>query len=166
MNLWFMRCCSYKSSLWLYYLRCSIDMLTEQVFIAMLVDNFLYPISAFRSHFSQSINWSGIRYHLRNGKISKVYMCLLFLLRLQFGVLLSQDHLLKCVWPIPFSCFSTDWKMQGTKIYWLGREALIWERRKSTHCFSYLFTVQKSGTMATAQKVWRLRRKISLVFSN
>ncbi|KAJ6995521.1 hypothetical protein NC653_018102 [Populus alba x Populus x berolinensis] len=42
------------------------------VFIAMLVDNFLYPISAFRSHFSQSINWSGIRYHLKDGKISKI----------------------------------------------------------------------------------------------
>lgn len=42
------------------------------VFIAVLVDNFLYPISAFRSHFSQSINWSGIRYYLRDGKISKM----------------------------------------------------------------------------------------------
>jgi hypothetical protein len=42
------------------------------VFIAMLVDNFLYPISALRSHFSQSINWSGIRYHLKNGKIHKI----------------------------------------------------------------------------------------------
>jgi len=42
------------------------------VFIAMVVDNFLYPLSAFRSHFSQSINWSGIRYHLKNGKISKI----------------------------------------------------------------------------------------------
>ncbi|XP_062090904.1 uncharacterized protein LOC133797115 isoform X1 [Humulus lupulus] len=42
------------------------------VFIAMVVDNFLYPISAFRSHFTQSINWSGIRYHLKNGKISKI----------------------------------------------------------------------------------------------
>ncbi|GMY36115.1 Ceramide glucosyltransferase, nucleotide-diphospho-sugar transferase [Fagus crenata] len=42
------------------------------VFIAMLVDNFLYPISAMRSHFSQSINWSGIRYHLKNGKIFKI----------------------------------------------------------------------------------------------
>ncbi|GKV06709.1 hypothetical protein SLEP1_g18562 [Rubroshorea leprosula] len=42
------------------------------VFIALLVDNFLYPISAMRSHFSQSINWSGIRYHLKNGKISKI----------------------------------------------------------------------------------------------
>lgn len=42
------------------------------VFIAMLVDNFLYPISAVRSHFSQSINWSGIRYHLKNGKINKI----------------------------------------------------------------------------------------------
>lgn len=39
----------------------------------MLVDNFLYTISAVRSHFSQSINWSGIRYHLKDGKISKVY---------------------------------------------------------------------------------------------
>ncbi|GJZ24405.1 ceramide glucosyltransferase [Tanacetum coccineum] len=42
------------------------------VFVAMVVDNFLYPISAIRSHFSQSINWSGIRYHLRNGKIHKI----------------------------------------------------------------------------------------------
>lgn len=42
------------------------------VFLAMLVDNFLYPISAFRSHFSQSINWSGIRYYLKDGKISKI----------------------------------------------------------------------------------------------
>ncbi|XP_019190469.1 PREDICTED: uncharacterized protein LOC109184862 isoform X2 [Ipomoea nil] len=42
------------------------------VFIALVVDNFLYPISAFRSHFSQSINWSGIRYHLRDGKIRKI----------------------------------------------------------------------------------------------
>ncbi|XP_015688328.1 uncharacterized protein LOC102715626 isoform X2 [Oryza brachyantha] len=42
------------------------------VFIAVLVDNFLYPISAFRSHFSQSINWSGIRYHLKDGKINKI----------------------------------------------------------------------------------------------
>ncbi|XP_019436605.1 PREDICTED: uncharacterized protein LOC109342969 [Lupinus angustifolius] len=42
------------------------------VFIAMLVDNFLYPISAIRSFFSQSINWSGIRYYLKDGKISKI----------------------------------------------------------------------------------------------
>lgn len=42
------------------------------VFIAILVDNFLYPISAFRSHFTQSINWSGIRYHLKEGKIFKI----------------------------------------------------------------------------------------------
>lgn len=42
------------------------------VFIAILVDNFLYPISAFRSHFTQSINWSGIRYHLKDGKIFKI----------------------------------------------------------------------------------------------
>ncbi|EXB59758.1 hypothetical protein L484_010869 [Morus notabilis] len=42
------------------------------VFIALLVDNFLYPISAIRSHFSQSINWSGIRYHLKDGKIRKI----------------------------------------------------------------------------------------------
>ncbi|KAL6221071.1 hypothetical protein ACLB2K_008823 [Fragaria x ananassa] len=42
------------------------------VFIALIVDNFLYPISAFRSHFSQSINWSGIRYHLKNGKIFEI----------------------------------------------------------------------------------------------
>ncbi|KAJ6799806.1 uncharacterized protein M6B38_203675 [Iris pallida] len=42
------------------------------VFLAMLVDNFLYPISAIRSHFSQTINWSGVRYHLREGKINKI----------------------------------------------------------------------------------------------
>ncbi|MED6171333.1 hypothetical protein PIB30_039865 [Stylosanthes scabra] len=42
------------------------------VFVAILVDNFLYPISAVRSHFSQSINWSGIRYYLKDGKISKI----------------------------------------------------------------------------------------------
>ncbi|KAJ8466650.1 hypothetical protein OPV22_029202 [Ensete ventricosum] len=42
------------------------------VFLAMLVDNFLYPVSAIRSHFSQSINWSGVRYHLKNGKICKI----------------------------------------------------------------------------------------------
>ncbi|XP_030952359.1 uncharacterized protein LOC115975635 isoform X1 [Quercus lobata] len=45
------------------------------VFIAMLVDNFLYPVSAMRSHLSQSINWSGIQYHLKNGKISKIERC-------------------------------------------------------------------------------------------
>ncbi|XXG64337.1 hypothetical protein AAC387_Pa05g2319 [Persea americana] len=45
------------------------------VFLAMLVDNFLYPISAIRSHFSQSINWSGVRYHLKNGKIRKIERC-------------------------------------------------------------------------------------------
>lgn len=50
----------------------SFDVLIEQVFIAMLVDNFLYPLSAMRSHLSQSINWSGIRYHLKDGKICKV----------------------------------------------------------------------------------------------
>ncbi|KAF6141729.1 hypothetical protein GIB67_027907 [Kingdonia uniflora] len=44
----------------------------QLVFIALLVDNFLYPISAVRSHFSQSIDWSGVRYHLKDGKISKV----------------------------------------------------------------------------------------------
>lgn len=42
------------------------------IFLAMLVDNFLYPISAIRSHFSQTINWSGIRYHLKGGKVRKI----------------------------------------------------------------------------------------------
>ncbi|XP_020577062.1 uncharacterized protein LOC110022451 [Phalaenopsis equestris] len=42
------------------------------IFLAMLVDNFLYPISSIRSHFSQTINWSGIRYHLKKGKVSKI----------------------------------------------------------------------------------------------
>ena len=58
-----------------------------QIFIAMLVDNFLYPISAFRSHFSQSINWSGIRYHLRNGKVFKVsQVCVLLLSSVSSGL--------------------------------------------------------------------------------
>ncbi|XP_027925243.1 uncharacterized protein LOC114182552 [Vigna unguiculata] len=43
-----------------------------KVFIAMLVDNCLYPLSAIRSHFSQSINWSGIIYYLKDGKINKI----------------------------------------------------------------------------------------------
>ncbi|WOL16116.1 hypothetical protein Cni_G24898 [Canna indica] len=42
------------------------------VFLAMLVDNFLYPICAVRSHFSQSINWSGVQYYLKDGKINKI----------------------------------------------------------------------------------------------
>jgi hypothetical protein len=42
------------------------------VFLALLVDNFLYPVSAFRSHFSQCINWSGIKYYLKDGKIRKI----------------------------------------------------------------------------------------------
>uniref|UniRef100_A0A7C9E5I4 ceramide glucosyltransferase n=1 Tax=Opuntia streptacantha TaxID=393608 RepID=A0A7C9E5I4_OPUST len=42
------------------------------VFWAMVVDNLLYPISALHSHFSQSINWSGIRYYLRDGRIYKI----------------------------------------------------------------------------------------------
>ncbi|KAK7272731.1 hypothetical protein RJT34_29532 [Clitoria ternatea] len=42
------------------------------VFIAMLVGNFLYPICAIRSHFSKRINWSGIIYYLKDGKISKI----------------------------------------------------------------------------------------------
>ncbi|KMZ56945.1 UDP-Glc: ceramide beta-glucosyltransferase, family GT21 [Zostera marina] len=45
------------------------------VFLAMLVDNFLFPISAMRSHLSQCINWSGIRYHLKNGKLNKIERC-------------------------------------------------------------------------------------------
>ncbi|XP_039012021.1 uncharacterized protein LOC120141000 isoform X3 [Hibiscus syriacus] len=44
----------------------------SMIFVAMLVDNFLYPISALRSHLCQSINWSGIRYRLKNGKIDKI----------------------------------------------------------------------------------------------
>ncbi|XP_057839155.1 uncharacterized protein LOC131049143 isoform X2 [Cryptomeria japonica] len=42
------------------------------VLIAMVVDNFLYPLSAFYSHFTQYIDWSGVRYHLKNGKISQI----------------------------------------------------------------------------------------------
>eukprot|EP00249_Psilotum_nudum_P017701 c26449_g1_i1 orf=626-1981(-) len=42
------------------------------VFVALLVDNFLYPISAMYSHFNQHIDWAGVRYHLRDGKIFKI----------------------------------------------------------------------------------------------
>lgn len=42
------------------------------VFWALIVDNFLYPLSAIYSHFTQSINWAGVQYHLRNGKIHKI----------------------------------------------------------------------------------------------
>ncbi|MCO5603635.1 hypothetical protein L7F22_057786 [Adiantum nelumboides] len=42
------------------------------VFWALIVDNFLYPVSAVYSHFTQSIDWAGVRYHLRNGKIHKI----------------------------------------------------------------------------------------------
>ncbi|CAA6669556.1 unnamed protein product [Spirodela intermedia] len=45
------------------------------VFVAMLVDNFLFPVSAMRSHLSQSINWSGVRYNLKNGRISRIERC-------------------------------------------------------------------------------------------
>ena len=44
-----------------------------QVFLALIVDNFLYPLSAVYSHFTQSIDWSGVQYHLKNGKIDKVW---------------------------------------------------------------------------------------------
>lgn len=42
------------------------------IFIAMLVDNFLYPVSAFYSHATQYIDWSGVRYHLKNGRIYQI----------------------------------------------------------------------------------------------
>ncbi|KAJ9538750.1 hypothetical protein OSB04_031483 [Centaurea solstitialis] len=42
------------------------------VFVAMLVDNFLYPISAIRTCFFRYVNWSGTRYHLRKGKVEKI----------------------------------------------------------------------------------------------
>eukprot|EP00250_Pteridium_aquilinum_P006173 c16146_g1_i1 orf=125-1678(+) len=42
------------------------------VFWALIVDNFLYPLSAFYSHFTQSIDWAGVQYHLRNGKVHKI----------------------------------------------------------------------------------------------
>lgn len=43
-----------------------------QVFVALIVDNFVYPFSAVYSHFTQSINWSGVEYHLKDGKVDKV----------------------------------------------------------------------------------------------
>lgn len=42
------------------------------VFWALLVDNFLYPLSAIYSHFTQSIDWAGVHYHLRHGKVHKI----------------------------------------------------------------------------------------------
>lgn len=70
----------------------------------MLVDNFLYPVSAVRSHFSQSINWSGIRYYLKDGKISKVSWSRLYAIsdlleKVENGVLFCIDKMNFC------SCF-------------------------------------------------------------
>ncbi|KAF3329466.1 Ceramide [Carex littledalei] len=42
------------------------------VFLAVLIDNFMFPVSAFRSYITQSVNWSGIRYYLKDGKVSKI----------------------------------------------------------------------------------------------
>ncbi|XP_024527369.1 uncharacterized protein LOC9633534 [Selaginella moellendorffii] len=42
------------------------------VFVAMVVDNFLYPVSAVYSHWSQFIDWAGVRYHLRHGKVYQI----------------------------------------------------------------------------------------------
>lgn len=72
MTLLFVVVCNVVHNLWLtfFLFECHV----EQVFVAMLVDNFLYPISALRSHFTQSINWSGIIYYLKDGKIYKIYL--------------------------------------------------------------------------------------------
>ncbi len=43
-----------------------------QVFIATVVDNFLYPVSAIYSHVFQHIDWAGVQYWLQNGKICQV----------------------------------------------------------------------------------------------
>ncbi|KAH7440081.1 hypothetical protein KP509_04G090400 [Ceratopteris richardii] len=42
------------------------------VFWALIVDNFLYPVSAVYSHVTQSIDWAGVKYHLRDGKIHRI----------------------------------------------------------------------------------------------
>ncbi|KAJ7514182.1 hypothetical protein O6H91_23G031900 [Diphasiastrum complanatum] len=42
------------------------------IFIAMVVDNFLYPVSAVYSHTVQFIDWAGVRYHLRKGKVFQI----------------------------------------------------------------------------------------------
>ncbi len=46
--------------------------LCMQVFIATVVDNFLYPVSAIYSHVFQHIDWAGVQYWLQNGKICQV----------------------------------------------------------------------------------------------
>jgi hypothetical protein len=43
-----------------------------QVFIATVVDNFLYPVSAIYSHVFQHIDWAGVQYWLQNGKICQI----------------------------------------------------------------------------------------------
>ena len=45
-----------------------------QVFIATIVDNFLYPVSAVYSHVFQHIEWAGVQYWLQNGKICQVFI--------------------------------------------------------------------------------------------
>ncbi|KAH9554883.1 hypothetical protein CY35_08G086700 [Sphagnum magellanicum] len=42
------------------------------VFIATVVDNFLYPVSAVYSHVFQHIDWAGVQYWLQNGKICQI----------------------------------------------------------------------------------------------
>ncbi|CAM6111174.1 unnamed protein product [Calypogeia fissa] len=42
------------------------------IFTATIVDNFLYPVSAFISTFTQHINWSGVDYYFQNGRICKI----------------------------------------------------------------------------------------------
>lgn len=95
----------------------------EQVFIAMLVDNFLYPISALRSHFSQSINWSGIRYHLRNGKISKVCSFLI----MPFFFLSSSTHHFFQYSPLLFSSPSLLSSLQ-LPLLCFGKYFMCWDR--------------------------------------
>ncbi|KAG0616937.1 hypothetical protein M758_5G153300 [Ceratodon purpureus] len=43
-----------------------------KVFLATIVDNFLYPVSAVYSHVFQHIEWAGVQYWLENGKICQI----------------------------------------------------------------------------------------------
>ena len=157
----------------------------EQVFIAMLVDNFLYPVSAFRSHFSQSINWSGIRYHLKDGKISKVcilvraihyppkpwFHSMLFLfcrLYLQYSSEIVFERKQTAINGYLFNWkslhFITDWPKQGqrSKIYRFGMKTFIREERSSAQSLHPRCFVEKFGPLAPGKEV----RCLGFVFIN
>lgn len=106
-----------------------------QVFAGMFVDNLLYPVSAIYSHIFQTIEWSGVHYKLRSGKIYKVTSCGLMLV----DELVSVSHL--------------SWLTDGTQIERM-------ERRKVT-----LRTTRPSERPARRSILWpsfRRKRRVAL----